>query len=425
MEICNCEYRSNQRGSGALGNLEAPQIQRTDEYAVHYVIEGGGFFRINGDRLPLQHDSVFVTFPEDSYSFFLPKLDVSFAYYALTFRLHEADHQIRRLLDDEVRGNRAIRPKKHMRSVFDELIHNYLSESPLLTRANEHLVVSLLYTLLSEEREFVATAQAAAYVEKAIDWMHGHIQDSVTLHDLCKNLNVTEAHFIRLFKGSQGIPPMKYFMRLKIDSAANLLLETTTPVYAISEMLGFSSAGHFCRTFKQYLGVAPLHYRQNNTQSIESKKRKYQQHLEEAYSLLQTIMDASPDLIFFKDVNSVYMGCNEAFSVFTGLSKHQIIGRSDFDIHPRDKAEFFTRRDRLIFQNNRAIKNEEELTFPNDRTRLYQVHKAPFHDARGRVIGLIGISRDITDLKKHNTPASFQDFAGPVAVTSRAQINSV
>ena len=204
---------------------------------------------------------------------------------------------------------------------------------------------------------------------------------------------------------------MKYLMRLKIDAAANLLLETPTPVSELSEVFAFNSPPHFCRTFKQYMGLSPLQYRNSEIQDLKSRERGYQQRIEEAYILLQTVLDATPDLVFIKDVNGVYMGCNAAFCGFTGLSKDEVTGRSDFDIHPAEKAEFFVRHDKPVFRYDRAFKNEETLVFPNGRTRLYQVFKAPFHNPEGRIIGLVGVSRDITDLKSASTKSN--RTAGP------------
>ena len=399
MRIVQCEYRSSPKSTGKFDNLERPHIQKPGEFGIHYIVTVTGVFRINGQRFPLRHDSVFVTFPNDSYSFLLPGANVSFVYYVLSLQLEDLDSLVRDLLDADIRTRQAFYPKRHMRRVFDEVMQYHMSGSPYLGEAAKHLVIGILYSLLEVGQEQSTTALAIAHIEKAIDWMHENIHEHVTLKDLCSKLSLTEAHFIRLFRDNRGVPPIKYFTRLKIDAAANHLVETTTPIYEISEIFAFNSPAHFCRTFKQYMGMTPSQYRNSEIQDPESRERTYQQQLEDAYNLLQTVVDESPDLIFFKDVNGVYMGCNAAFCGFVGRLKHHIIGRSDYDIHPQEKAEFFVMHDIPVIRHNRAFKNEETLTFPDGKERLYQVYKAPFHDPQGRVIGLVGISRDITDLK--------------------------
>ena len=400
MRVVQCEYRCNPRSTGQFDNLEKPHIQKPGEFGVHYIVAEDGVFRINDDRFPLRHDSVFVTFPNDSFSFLLSGPDISFAYYVLSFQLDESDHLVRDLLHADIHTKQAFYPKRHMRPLFDEIIQHHVGGSHYLDEAEKHLVIGILYSLLDVQQEQSATAVAAEHIEKAIEWMHEHIHEQVTLKDLCGRLHLTDAHFIRLFRNIQGISPIKYFRRLKIDAAANLLLETTTPIYQISETFAFNSPAHFCRTFKQYMGMSPSQYRNSEIPDPKSRERTYQQQLEDAYNLLQTVVEESPDLIFFKDVNGVYMGCNAAFCGFVGRLKHDIIGRSDYDIHPLDKAEFFVRHDIPVVRYNRALKNEETLVFPDGSERLYQVYKAPFHDPQGRIIGLVGISRDITDLKR-------------------------
>lgn len=406
MLIVNCEYYYRHKNQGGLDNLEEPRIQKPDEFSIHYIVEGDGFFRINEDRFLLRHESVFVTFPEDSYSFLLPNVDVAFTYYIVTIRVDDRDSQVKELLEQEIRKKQVYYPKQHFRRVFDELTQHHTSRSPYLAEASKHMVIGVLYALLETQRDKPASVQAIEYIEKAIDWMRVHLYERASLKDMCDHLHITEAHFIRIFRANQGVPPMKYFMRLKIEAAANQLLETPSPVYEISEKFTFNSPAHFCRTFKQHMGLSPFKYRNSEIKDLKSRELMYRQRLEEAYILLQTVLDASPDLIFIKSVKGVYLGCNAAFCGFTGLSKQQIVGRSDYDIHPKEKAEFFIKHDEPVFRYNRALKNEETLVFPSGKKRLYHVYKAPFHDQAGKVIGLIGISRDINDLKKESGMAS-------------------
>ncbi len=399
MLVTNCEYRYIPKVKSLIYNLEEPKIQTVDEYTIHYIIEGDGVLRINKNKFPLRHNSLFVTFPTDSYSFILSKYDISFTYYIVSFQLAPDDKDLSDLMVNTIKKKRTYYLQQHKRGFFHEIYHNFLSGSPYLMESCKYQVISLLYMLPGEKQEYTATAQSLEYIEKAIDVMHAKINDRTTLEQICEQLNISVHHFIRIFKMHQGVPPMKYCMRLKIDAAANMLIETNSPVYEIAEALNFNNPPHFCRTFKKYLGSSPTTYRNSQIQYYEAKKRKYRKDLEEAYILLQTIIDATPDLVFFKDVHSVYMGCNEAFCKFTGLTKDKIIGRSDFDIHSQEKAKFFTNRDKLVFEHDRIFMNEETLTFPNGQNRLYHVIKAPFHNSSGDVIGLIGISRDISKLK--------------------------
>ena len=114
-------------------------------------------------------------------------------------------------------------------------------------------------------------------------------------------------------------------------------------------------------------------------------------------ALLRTLIDSVPDLIFFKDANGAYIGCNKAFTEFTGRAESEHIGKTDFDFFDHDSAELFRMNDREMLALGRARRNEEWVTYPDGREVLLDTLKAPIIGAQGESLGLIGISRDITE----------------------------
>jgi len=118
-------------------------------------------------------------------------------------------------------------------------------------------------------------------------------------------------------------------------------------------------------------------------------------------SLLQGLRDGIPDLIFYKDNDGVYLGCNQAFCESIGKERESdIIGVTDFDLFDKGLAEFFREKDRTMLETGVARRNDEWVTYPDGAKKLVDTLKAPFRDADGQVIGLIGISRDITERKR-------------------------
>ncbi len=114
-------------------------------------------------------------------------------------------------------------------------------------------------------------------------------------------------------------------------------------------------------------------------------------------ALLRSLIDSVPDLIFFKDTESVYLGCNKAFTEFAGHPESEQIGRTDFDFFDQETAEFFRLKDRETLTTGQTRRNEEWVRYPDGRELLLDTVKAPFHGAQGELLGLIGISRDITE----------------------------
>ncbi|WP_147434016.1 PAS domain S-box protein [Mariprofundus sp. EBB-1] len=118
-----------------------------------------------------------------------------------------------------------------------------------------------------------------------------------------------------------------------------------------------------------------------------------QQHL-----LLQALIDSIPDLIFFKDKESVYLGCNRAFEVFVGLARDEIVGKKDIDLFAKDVADFFRQKDREMLASGETSRNEEWVDYPDGSRVLLDTLKTLYYADDGSQLGLIGISRDITQL---------------------------
>lgn len=119
-----------------------------------------------------------------------------------------------------------------------------------------------------------------------------------------------------------------------------------------------------------------------------------------AQSLLSTIVQTIPDLIWLKDVDGVYLSCNPMFEQFFGAPAAQIVGRTDYDFVSREQADFFREHDRMAMAAGGPSMNEEWITFANDgRIACVETTKTPMFDAVGKLIGVLGISHDITERK--------------------------
>jgi len=122
-----------------------------------------------------------------------------------------------------------------------------------------------------------------------------------------------------------------------------------------------------------------------------------QKALTQSEALHRTLVESIPDLVWLKDPDGVYLSCNQAFERLFGASESEIIGKTDFDFLEPEQANFFRRHDRLAMEAGAPRTNEETLTFA---VGGYQGHfetiKSPLHDSDGRVIGVLGIARDIT-----------------------------
>ena len=119
--------------------------------------------------------------------------------------------------------------------------------------------------------------------------------------------------------------------------------------------------------------------------------------LEYKYNLLFELMDRVPDVIYFKDRKGRLLMVNAAHAKGLGLKPEQVVGKSDFDFHPRKKAEKMTKDDERVIKTGKPIIDKIERATRVDGIDNYvSTTKIPRYDKKGKIVGLIGITRDIT-----------------------------
>lgn len=134
--------------------------------------------------------------------------------------------------------------------------------------------------------------------------------------------------------------------------------------------------------------------------SIEMAFELYRAHegLRDQEARLATLLNAIPDLIWLKDADGVYLACNPAFERFFGASERDIVGRTDAYFLSAELAEFFRRKDMEAVAKGGPNANEEWITFASDGHRAYlETIKTPMFDGSGKLLGVLGIGRDITE----------------------------
>ena len=115
---------------------------------------------------------------------------------------------------------------------------------------------------------------------------------------------------------------------------------------------------------------------------------------------LQTIIENLPEYVYWKDVNFVYQGCNKLVSEYLNLkSPKDIIGKTDNDFGwSPDRVSFLRESDESIILSGK--KNTTEDIIPlNNTPRIMLSTKAPLYDNLGKIMGIIGVSVDITEQK--------------------------
>jgi len=131
-------------------------------------------------------------------------------------------------------------------------------------------------------------------------------------------------------------------------------------------------------------------------------RKQMQEELYEEKALLETLIQNIPDLIWLKDKDGIYLTCNKRFEDFFGAKDTEIKGKSDYDFVDKELADFFRMHDNKVMQTNKSCINEETIPFANDgHIEIVQTTKIPIHNSDGSLMGVLGISRDITERQHH------------------------
>ncbi|EPZ54012.1 diguanylate cyclase domain protein [[Clostridium] sordellii ATCC 9714] len=133
-----------------------------------------------------------------------------------------------------------------------------------------------------------------------------------------------------------------------------------------------------------------------------TETKNYQQSLINQNTLLETIINTIPDIIFYKDKQSRYLGGNKAFfEGFFGKKKSEVIGKNDFELHQdREVAKAFIERDQEILKNKEDKYTEINILNKDDKILYLESVKTPLINEKGEAWGIVGVARDMTKRKE-------------------------
>ncbi len=134
--------------------------------------------------------------------------------------------------------------------------------------------------------------------------------------------------------------------------------------------------------------------------SSENRRRTSLEKLRESLLCQTAILNNIPDIAWLKDKESRFIAVNGSFGEACGLAPDDVVGKTDYDIWPRDLAENYRADDAEVMRTGKRKRVEEQLIGPDGRKSWIETIKTPIIDDNGKVIGTTGIARDITERKK-------------------------
>jgi AraC family transcriptional regulator, arabinose operon regulatory protein len=140
-------------------------------------------------------------------------------------------------------------------------------DAPTLSERLLHLINVLKRA--SSERHY-PEPRVDSRVEKALNFMRANLNRSCSIAEIARAAGLSVPQLSSLFRSHLGTSPLRFFTRWRMQRAARMLEQTTDPINAVAERIGYEDSFYFCRVFRHYVGLSPRHYRQRLKETPEA-----------------------------------------------------------------------------------------------------------------------------------------------------------
>ena len=232
-------------------------------YILEYVYEGSGIVICDGKEYKVKKGDVYLL-PKGSCHRYYPEKSWDKIWFNIDGTL------VSNLIYSYDLNNRVVFKQVNNKKIFEELYEITNTNAPakeimLAAAIKFHSIVQLLYGYRQKERLDTKVNAIKRMLDAQL------YQKDISLKDIAKELCISQAQIINIFKKTFNMTPYQYFLKRRIEIAAALLLNSNMQVKEIAELLHYSDQPYFSNAFKKIIGVSPEKYRKMNLTNIQTK----------------------------------------------------------------------------------------------------------------------------------------------------------
>ncbi len=244
-----------------------------DGYILLYCHKGSGFCMQEGKYNEMRERQFYVLSARQAYQYGSSKAHPWYLY-MVHFCGTKADY-----IYERIKGHHDIASLSDSRlsdrtAIFDELLN--LMEAPLddcnmayVNLCFNQLIASFLFINPYCEAKYPQKRpENSTFLSQALQLMHSHIEDRLTITDMAQAMGYSDSYFYRLFYRQMKQAPMAYYMNLKLELACDLLRNTCLQINQVAFKTGFEDSYYFSRFFKKHTQLSPRQYQEQHRKEV-------------------------------------------------------------------------------------------------------------------------------------------------------------
>ena len=228
------------------------------DYAIQYISQGMGYYEENGREYAVGPGSLILYFPRVRQHYYFRKGNKTLLLW--THFSGTACEMLNPLNESGVAVIRIHQPQE-FEGAFHRLQNAHFAKEPYSDRISESQLLLLLSMIMqSASRPFLPGPNHEG-LDRVRAYMQQHFQEPIDLGLYAGMCYVSRNRFLHLFKARFGVSPYHCQLQIRLDRAAEMLMNTSISVSDCAETVGFKDCSYFCRVFKKYKGKKPFAFK--------------------------------------------------------------------------------------------------------------------------------------------------------------------